>query len=92
MGIPRMRTAKEAIAMLKEQDSETSITERAIRTMINSGKIPYICVGRKKLINYDLLLDILSNETVKIGTSSEEYGKIRTIANIWQVAFDGGNY
>ena len=58
--IPRMRTLPEALKMLKELDSSTAITLRALRRMVNNGEIPVVMVGSKRLINFDKLLERLN--------------------------------
>lgn len=58
--IPRMRTLPEALKMLKELDSSTAVTLRALRRMVNNGEIPVVMVGSKRLINFDKLLERLN--------------------------------
>ena len=58
--MPRMRLIKDAFEQLKKEDPETDITIYALRTIVNSGVIPTVRLGRKLLINYDSLLDYLS--------------------------------
>ena len=58
-----MRTQKEVMQYIKEQDPETRITPNALRNMIISGKIPHVRVGSKYLIDIDMIdayLDDLS--------------------------------
>lgn len=61
---PRMRTAAGALAILKEEDPGTAVTLRQIRAMINTGKIPHVPVGRKKLINMEHLYKCLEKGVV----------------------------
>lgn len=58
--MPRMRLIKDAFEQLKKEDSETDITIYALRTIVKSGVVPTVRLGRKLLINYDSLLDYLS--------------------------------
>lgn len=58
--MPRMRLIKDAFEQLKKEDPETDITIYALRTIVKSGVIPTVRLGRKLLINYDSLLDYLS--------------------------------
>lgn len=58
--MPRMRTAEGALAIIKEQDPNTAVSLKYIRRLINTGAIAYVSVGRKKLINVDLLLSYLA--------------------------------
>ena len=60
-GIPRMRTVKRAIDELRKLDSGTDLTEKALRRMISDGTVPSVRVGTKRLINIDLLLEILAS-------------------------------
>ena len=59
MTIPRMRTAEGALAVIKTEDPETAVTLRAIRGLINTGKVPHGPVGKKKLVDVDQLMDYL---------------------------------
>lgn len=58
--MPRMRLIKDAFEQLKKEDPETDITIYALRTIVISGVVPTVRLGRKLLINYDSLLDYLS--------------------------------
>ena len=58
--IPRMRFPAQALAELKQADPRTPVTLNLIRSPIRRGVIPYIEVGRGKLLNYDDLLDYLA--------------------------------
>lgn len=62
MTTPKMRTAEGALAAIKEQDPDTAVTLRFIRRLINTGAVPHVPVGCKKLVNVDLLLDYLKGE------------------------------
>ena len=57
---PRMRTAEGALTIIKAQDPETAVTLRYLRRLINTGELPCVSVGRKKLINVDALLEYLA--------------------------------
>lgn len=58
----RMRTAEGALDVIKQQDPDTAVTLRMIRRLINTGALPYVPVGRKKLINVDGLLAYLGGK------------------------------
>ena len=61
---PRMRTIPQAYAELKAIDPNTGVSMRGLRKIIRSGMIPTFEVSpKKKLINFDVLLDILSGNT-----------------------------
>lgn len=59
MTMPRMRTAEGALAVIKEGDPGSAVTLRFIRGLINTGAVPYVPVGRKKLVDVDRLMDYL---------------------------------
>ena len=61
--IPRMRTVAEAAKELKAMDEHTAVTEYHIRQLALSGVLPRVQAGRKLLINFDLLLEYLSDPT-----------------------------
>ncbi len=60
MSIPRMRLLDEAVVELKKMDPGTSITKYFIRQLAVDGKIKFVMAGRKRLINFDSLLEYLS--------------------------------
>lgn len=55
--MPRMRLIKDAFEQLKNDDPDTDITLYALRTIVKSGQVPTVRLGRKVLINYDSLLE-----------------------------------
>ena len=57
----RMRTAKSLLREIQTQDPDTEITLHYLRKLIASGAIPVVHVGRKNLVDMDLVLDYLSN-------------------------------
>lgn len=63
---PKMRTVKQAMEELKRLDPCTAMTERALRRMIAENDIPFVAIGRKKLLNFDLLLAKLAGNTYNI--------------------------
>lgn len=60
MTLTRMRTIPKAFAEIKALDPNTDFTLRALRRMVKNGEIPTVQIASKKLINLDLLLDVLS--------------------------------
>ena len=62
MTTPRMRTAEGALAVIKTEDPETAVTLRAIRGLINTGKVPHVPVGKTKLVDVDRLMDYLKGD------------------------------
>lgn len=81
----RMRTVKDAVLLLKQEDPDTKVTEYYLRNLVLSNKIPSCRAGRKILVNYDLLIDYFNNpESVSTDEESEslpckDYGKIRPL-------------
>ena len=61
---PRMRTAAGALDIIKAEDPETAVTLRYIRRLIATGILPYVPVGRKKLVNVDSLLTYLETSGI----------------------------
>lgn len=52
--LPRMRTVRAAAA-------ESGLAEYFIRRLIRTGKIRFVCAGRKYLINFDSLIAYLND-------------------------------
>ena len=63
MSIPRMRTLRECEAYFKAQDPNTKVTYWRLRRWVMSGKIPCKYSGNNRLINLDVLIDILNDAT-----------------------------
>lgn len=59
--LPRMRSLPKAYAAIKELDSETAFSMRALRRMVRSGELPSVTVGNRRLINLDLLFEKLEH-------------------------------
>ena len=57
----RMRLQKDVFAYIKEKDPQTALTPHALRCMVLDGTIPHVDVGRKKLINLDVLDEYLEH-------------------------------
>ena len=55
-----LRSIKKAFEIIKEQDSETSITVHTIRIWCNEGKVKCLNAGTKILVDMDSLLDYIS--------------------------------
>ncbi len=50
-----MRTIKDAAAHFKSVDPQTALTEYAIRTLLRTGKVPCVRMGKKYLVNIEVL-------------------------------------
>ncbi len=73
----RMRFPSEALEELKKIDPDTPVTLNFIRTLARSGKIPFVPIGNRRLLNFDALLDYLQSPPA--AREPEEYGQIRRI-------------
>ena len=75
--LPPMRGIKQAIAEIKEADPCTALTEKALRRLITDKTIPSVKVGRKYLVNMEVLFKYLYSGTVE--AEHKSLPKIRTI-------------
>ena len=75
---PRMRGIKQAIEELKQIDAETALTEKALRRLILTHEIPSVRIGKKYLVNIDVLNNYLYNGSG--GGELSAPGGIRKIA------------
>ena len=71
----RTRTIKEAAAYFRETDPATSLTETAIRTLLRTGAVPSIRVGKKYLVTIEALEGYLTGEIEAIAPESSFRGK-----------------
>lgn len=76
MSIPRMRLLKEAAAEIKEMDPDSAVTPYYIRQLALEGKIKSVMAGRKRLINFDSLIEYLEKQYQMV---PDNIGKIRRI-------------
>lgn len=53
------RTIREAAVDFKERDPQTCLTETAIRTLVRSGQVPSVKVGKKYLVTIEALEEYL---------------------------------
>lgn len=76
----RMRTIRQTMEYLKEQDSDTAITEWGLRQLVKSGKLKTHRAGNKYLINLDYLIQFLNNPPMEEKEESENnYGTLRQV-------------
>lgn len=61
MAAPRMRTAEKVLEIIKAEDPNTEVTLYHLRRMIRAGAVPVVACGRKKLVNADAILDLLTS-------------------------------
>lgn len=75
-----MRGIKQAVSEIKAADPHTALTERAVRRMVAEGTIPAVRVGRKYLINMEVLFTYLAKGSAAAAEERTESHKIRRIA------------
>lgn len=75
----RTRTIREAAACFQENDPQTCLTETAIRTLLRSGAVPSVRVGKKYLVTVEALEAYLTGETESVRTTGSP------AARKWQV-------
>ena len=74
---PRMRYPEQALAELKLEDPSTPVTVYMIRRLVSTGTIPSIQMGRRRLLNYDSLLEYLAHPVPE--EAEHQRGGIRKI-------------
>lgn len=81
MSIPKMRTLPEAARLISEMDSGTCLNLTGLRRIVNRGDIAVTMVGKKRLIDFNQLLELLQNpeRAVNHGTETQR-GVIRPIS------------
>lgn len=57
------KTIREVAAYFREQDPKTSLTETAIRTLLRTGAVPSVKVGKKYLVTLEALESYLTGDT-----------------------------
>lgn len=58
----RTRTIREAAVYFREMDPQTCLTETAIRTLLRTGAVPSVRVGKKYLVTLEVLERYLTGE------------------------------
>ncbi len=74
----RMRYPAQALELLRQEDPDTCVSLNFIRALAASGKIPVVKIGRRRLINYDSLVEFLANPDMQ-KMQIEQVGKIRKV-------------
>lgn len=73
----RMRTAAKVLELIKAEDPGTEVTLHYIRYLIKTGAVPCVEVGRKKLVDADVLIRRIAEGTVPaMETASSEPGRV----------------
>ncbi len=78
----RTRTIKEAAAYFREEDPQTCLTETAIRTLLRSGAVPSVKVGKKYLVSLEALEGYLTGE---IKHTKQRNISCSNPSNVWQI-------
>lgn len=76
------RTIREAAAYFQENDPQTCLTETAIRTLLRTGAVPSVRVGKKYLVTVEALEAYLTGETEPVEQTHSHQSKQ---PKIWQI-------
>ena len=71
--LPRMRTLDECAVMLRELDPDTAVSKHYVRRLALTGEIPTVMCGRKRLINFDKLIEYLNGGHVPADDTRTEF-------------------
>jgi hypothetical protein len=74
-----MRTIVSAAALIREIDPDTGITPFRLRAWVLEGRIPHVRAGNKRLINVDILLNLLAAGDPASAAPQEAQGIIRAV-------------
>ena len=75
--MPRMRTAGKVLEIIKEEDPGAEVSIQYIRYLIKSGAVPSVTVGRKKLVDADMVIQhIAAGTTPAMPSRSTDMGQI----------------
>lgn len=70
----RIRTIRDAIALIKQADDNTAVTYHFIRKLCDGGQITSVRAGKKILINYDEFLAFLGISRLHRNAKSKKKG------------------
>jgi len=78
----RLRTLTEAIRHIQKIDPATALTHHALRVLVLSGEFRHVSIGKKRLVDIDLLEKYLSGEYVppERELPQEQSGTIRRLS------------
>lgn len=79
MALARMRTIKSVVEFFKQEDPETPVNEYMVRRLVKQGAVPVVYAGCKALINIDLFIQYLNQETDGEEPDKNSYGTIRKV-------------
>ena len=78
----RARTIREAAVFFREKDPQTCLTETAIRTLLRTGTVPSVRVGKKYLVTVEALEAYLKGETEPV---LQVQRPLQKKARAWQI-------
>lgn len=58
--MPKLRLLSEAYNEIKKEDPDTALTMNTLRCLVKSKEIPTVKIGRKRLIDYEKLIEYLT--------------------------------
>lgn len=76
--VPKMRTISQAFDEIKTADTNTALTERALRCAVKRGEIPCVKIGSKTLVSMDAVAAYMKGAAV-VPIRSDGYGTIRPL-------------
>jgi hypothetical protein len=62
----KIRSIKETAGYIKSLDSESCVTENAVRFLVATGRVPSVMIGKKHLIDADQVLLFFEESLSKI--------------------------
>lgn len=75
----RMRTIESSYEELRREDPNTELSKTAWRRLITTGILPSVLVGSKRLVDMDVVPEILARGTTPAPHQSQKTGEIRKI-------------
>lgn len=78
----RVRTLKEALNAIKEQDPGTAISYTLIRRLVLTKKVPTMKSGKKHLVDVDALLKYINTEMAASVADESENSPTETMSPI----------
>ena len=63
MALPRMRSIYEALELIKQEDKDTAMTYNSIKSLCLENKIRYFRSGKKIILNFDDLVELIGENT-----------------------------
>lgn len=79
MTMPRMRFPAQALEELRRDDPNTPVTLHLIQTLARTGQVPFVPIGRRRLLNYDALVELLAHPEQMQTAAPASVGGVRRI-------------